>query len=395
MLSDTAIRKAKPGDRDRKLHDRDGLYLLVKANGSRMWRLDYRLGGKRRTLAIGRYPDISLAEAREMCLSAKRQVADGIDPVASRRAAGQRRLIDSANTFEVLVDEYLERMRELGRTESTINRAVRLLKKDAGSSLSHRPIREITSAEILTLLRRIEARGKGDTAHRIRAHIGAVFRYAISTLRADSDPTAALKGALKPVVKTPRAALTDEVKIGDLMNSIDEYDGWITLTMALKFNALTFARPGEVRGARWSEIDILDEVWTIPARRMKMRRDHLVPLSRQAVVLLNRIRRLSGNCELVFPSIRSTQKPLSENAMNSALRRMGYSKEEMTSHGFRAMASTVLHERGFPSHVIEAQLAHVEPNEVKRAYNRALYWDERVNLMQKWADILDDLRRSR
>lgn len=246
---------------------------------------------------------------------------------------------------------------------------------------------------MLALLQQVERSGRLETARRLRSAIGSVFRYAIATLRAQHDPTSALRDALeRPKVKH-RAALIDPVQPGGLMRSIDEYDGWPTLRAALLFTALTFARPGEVRGARLSEIDEAKAVWNIPADRMKMRRPHMVPLSRQSLSLLSTIRPLTGVSDLIFPSIRSNKKLLSENAMNSALRRMGFTQEEMTAHGFRASASSILNERGFSPDVIEAALAHLDQNEVRRAYNRATYWPERVNLMQAWADMLDEFRR--
>ena len=275
--------------------------------------------------------------------------------------------------------------------ESTLSKN-RWLLEDLAAPLAKRPIAEITAAEVLQLLKRIETSGRRETARRLRGMIGSVFRYAIVTLRATSDPTVALHGALLAPKVQHRAAIVDEKALGGLMRAIDDYDGWPTLAAALKFTALTFARPGEVRGATRREFDLENAVWRISEERTKTRRPHEVPLARQTIEVLRGIWTLSDYGQLVFPSIRSNRAPLSENALNSALRRMGYTKNEMTAHGFRAAASTILHERGFAPHVIEAALGHQDENEVRRAYNRAKYWPERVTLMQSWADILDECR---
>jgi integrase len=266
------------------------------------------------------------------------------------------------------------------------------LLEDLARPFANRPIAEITAAEILDLLKRVEKSGRRETARRLRGVIGGVFRLAIVTLRATTDPTFALKGALlRPNVK-PRAAITDEKKLGGLLRAIDEFDGWPTLRAALKFCALTFARPGEVRGARRSEINFDKAVWRIAAERTKMRRPHDIPLSRQALEVLREIWPASEFGELIFPSLISYKKALSENAFNSALRRMGFTQEEVSAHGFRSSASTILNENGFNPDVIEAALGHQAENAVRRAYNRAIYWPERISLMQKWADMLDEFR---
>jgi integrase len=265
--------------------------------------------------------------------------------------------------------------------------------QDLAAPLANRPITEILAAEILILLKRIEKTGRRETARRLRGTIGSVFRHAIVTLRATNDPTVALHGALLRVNVTHRAAITDEKQLGTLMCSIDEYDGWPTIRAALQLLALTITRPGDIRGMRRSEINFEKAMWRIPAERMKMRRPHDVPLSVQAIQILRDIWSLSENGELVLSSIRSWKKPLSEGAMISALRRMGYAKEEMTPHGFRAAASTILNERGFNPDVIEAALAHQDKDDIRRAYNRATYWPERVKLMQAWADLLDEFKK--
>ena len=282
-------------------------------------------------------------------------------------------------------------MKENGAAESTLNK-VRWLLLDLAAPLIKRPIAEITPAEILLILKRYEKSGRRETARRLRGVIGKVFRIAVATLRAPTDPTYALQGALLAPVVHHRPAITDERQLGGLMASIDEYDGWPTLKTALLFLALTMARPGEVRYLRRSEIIWPKSTWRIPAERMKMRRPHDIPLSRQALAVLRDIWDASENDALVFPSIRSTRKPLSENAMNSALRRMGYTKHEMCAHGFRSSASTILNERGYDPDVIEVALAHQDEDETRAAYNRARYWPQRVTLLQDWADLLDEFK---
>ncbi len=390
-LSDLAVRKAKPSAKPYKLADANGLYLYVSKAGARRWRYDYRHDGKRKTLSIGAYPYVGLADARAKLEDARKLLADGVDPATHKRKVHQKRELEQRNTFAVLADEYIARLEDKGRAPATLEKN-RWMKSLVPSQVQNMPISDITSGDVLEVLQTIEASGRRETAHSVRTFIGSVFRHAISTLRVEYDPTYALRSSLLPPKVTPRAAITDPGKIGALMAAIDDYDGWVTVAAALRFNALTFARPGEVRLATWDEIDLEDAVWRIPAERMKMRRPHDVPLSNQAAVLLNGVRRVSGRGKLIFPSIRSAHRPLSENAMNSALRRMGFTKDEMTAHGFRAMASTVLNEKGYRVDVIESQLAHIEPNKVRRAYNRALYWDERRHMMQDWADLLDKLR---
>lgn len=391
-LTDLALRNAKPKEKAYKLFDGGGLHLVVNPNGSRLWRLAYRFAGKPKQLAFGPYPTVSLADARQKREDAKKLLLDGRDPSAARKLDKINAAISEGNTFENLAAEYMARLAARESAPATIAKVKWLLEGLAGPALGKRPIAEITPVEILALLQQVERSGRRESARRLRSTIGSVFRFAIATLRAQSDPTSALRDALeRPKVKH-RAALTDPKQLGGLLRAIDEYDGWPTLRSALLFTALTFARPGEVRGARWSEIDFDKAVWSIPETRMKMRRPHAVPLSQQAVAVLNEIRPLTGAADLIFPSIRSNKKLLSENAMNSALRRMGFTQEEMTSHGFRAAASSILNERGHSPDVIEAALGHLDQNEVRRAYNRATYWPERVALMQVWADMLDAFR---
>lgn len=391
-LSDLAVRKAKAAEKPLKMSDEQGLYLLVNPAGSKLWRLDYRFNGTRKTISLGKYPEITLSDARDRRAEARKLLAHGTDPSADRKAEKQRVEAETVNTFGVLSDEYLERMRASGRSDATIEKS-RWYLKTLSASLADQPISQITAADVLKLLQKIEASGRRETAHKTRGAIGAVFRHAVATLRATGDPTSALRNALLPVQVTNRAALTEPKKLGGLLRALDDYDGWPTLAAAMKFLALTAARPGEVRQATWSEIDIEAGVWRIPAERMKMRKAHEVPLSASAAIVLNGIRRFSGDERLIFPSIRSVLRPLSENAMNSALRRMGYAGDEMSAHGFRATFSTIANESGkWSPDVIEAQLAHVPADRVRSIYNRSKYWDERVKLMNWWAAELKRYR---
>lgn len=365
--------------------------MLVNSTGSKLWRLKYRYLGTEKLLSFGKYPQITIAEARKKREKAKEQLENGIDPstqkkldvIAANRAA--------RNTFGLVVEEYLANMaeRELAAATQSKNR---WLLTNVASSLSKRPIDEISSAEILNLLKRVEKSGRRETARKLRGTLSSVFRLAIVTLRAENDPTSAVRGALLPVKATGRAAIVDEAELGALLCTIDDYSGWPTVSAALMFQILTCVRPGEVRGAKRVEFDLEKVSWLIPAERMKMRRPHNVPLSRQALEILDNIWVYSDDAELVFPSVRTKKKPLSENAFNSAMRRMGYTKDEVTAHGMRVTASTILNSRGFDQDVIEAVLAHQDKNAIRRTYNRSTYWDQRVVLMQQWADLLDEFR---
>ena len=382
------IQAAKPEAKSYKLADGGGLFLLIQQNGSKLWRLKYRHLGTERALSFGPYPLVSLAEARTKRDDAKKLLLDGVDPSVRKKLNRIAAETAANNTFGLVAGEFLAKIEAEGAAASTISKNKWLL-ADLAAPLANRPIAEITAAEILDLLKRIEKSGRRETARRLRGVMGTVFRLAVVTLRATSDPTQAIQGALLRANTKPRAAITDEKQFGGLLRAIDEYDGWPTIKAALQFSALTFARPGEVRGATRSEINFDKAVWRVAAERTKMRRPHDVPLSRQALAVLKDIWPMSDHCELVFPSIRSNQRPLSENAFNSALRRMGYAQEEMSAHGFRSSASTILNENGFNADVIEAALGHQAENAIRRAYNRAVYWPERIALMQKWADMLD------
>ncbi|MFD9900932.1 tyrosine-type recombinase/integrase [Mesorhizobium sp. NPDC059025] len=390
-LSDFACKNAKSKDKPYRLADGDGLYLLVQKSGSKLWQLRYRYLDKENILSFGKYPLVSLLDAREKRDEAKRLLIAGINPSTKRKEEKIAAITEARTTFGLIAEEYVRRMEERNAAAATVTKTKWLL-EDLASSLSKRPIKEITSAEILQLLQKIEKSGRRETARRLRGGIGSVFRLAIVTLRAETDPTLALKGALQPPIANGRAAILDERKFGQFLIAIDEYDGWPTLKAALQFLALTCVRPGEVRGAIRDEFDRERAVWHIPAERMKMRTPHDVPLSKQALRVLDEVWPLSEHGGLVFPSIRSTKRPLSDNAMNAALRRMGYGKDEVTAHGFRVTASTILNARNYDPDVIEAVLAHQDKNTIRRTYNRATYWEQRRTLMQEWGDLLDALR---
>lgn len=392
-LSDTAIRNAKPQDKPFKLTDGGGLFLLVNPTGSRLWYWKYRYGGKEKKLAVGPYPTVTLAKAREAREAARGLLLEGVDPSSHKRDARREAALVAANTFSVLADEYLDKLRREGKAKTTVGKVEWLLGLGR-PELGSRPMTEIRAPDVLAVLQRIEAKGHHETAVRLRATVGAVFRYAIATARAEVDPTQALHGALVRPQVNHRAAVTDEKELGALLRAIDDFTGQPTTKAALNLLAILFSRPGELRMAEWSEFDFAKAIWTIPAHRAKMRREHRIPLPRQAVEILEDVRKIAGNSKFVFPSIRTILRPLSENTLNAALRRLGYSKDEATSHGFRATATTLLNECGlWNPDAIERQMAHVEKNAVRRAYARGEYWDERVKMMQWWADHLDTLRK--
>lgn len=390
-LSEFAVRKAKPREKAYKLFDGGGLFLHVQPNGSKHWRLKYRYDGKEKLLSFGPFPAISIADARIQRERTKEKLAKGSDPAVQKKLDRIAVQTASRQTFGLIAQEYVQRMEASGAAPATLSKTRWLLEKLA-APISERSATEITSAEILDMLRKIELSGRLETARRLRGVIGSVFRYAIVTLRATSDPTIALHGALLAPKVIARAAITDEAKLGALLVAVDEYDGWPTISAALKLLILTCVRPGEVRGAKRAEFDLEEAIWRIPEGRMTMRRPHDVPLSRQALAVLNRIWPLSEGSELVFPSIRSKHRPLSDAAFNAALRRMGFTKEEVTAHGFRVTASTLLNSLGYDPDVIEAVLAHRDRNEIRRACNRSSNWEQRIELMQQWADLLDEFK---
>jgi integrase len=397
MLTDTNIRKAKPRVKAFKLFDGGGLYLEINPAGGKWWRWKYRHGGKEKRLSFGVYPDVSLKAAREKRDATRRQLAAGIDPGHARRA--ERVAQAGAESFEAIAREWHTKFSP-SWVASHGDRILRRLEKDLFPWMGRRPIAEIKAPELLAVLRRVESRGALVTAHRARQNCGQVFRYAVATGRAERDPTGDLRGALPPAKDRHHASIIEPKRIGALLRAIDGYEGFIVTKCALRLAPLVFVRPGELRKAQWSEIDLERAEWRIPAERMKMREQHIVPLSRQAVEILRELEPLT-NCGIpakpnapryVFPSARSRERPMSENAVLAALRRMGYAKEEMTGHGFRSMASTLLHEQGWNHQAIERQLAHAERNAVSAAYNFAEHLAERRRMMQAWADYLDALK---
>lgn len=388
-LTDSAVRSAKPEAKRRKLFDGRGLYLEVTPTGSKRWRLKYRFAGKEKLMSLGVYPDVSLKDARDKRDRARSILASGTDPMEQRKAEQASR--SGANRFEVIGREWLEmRRRELA--ESTYTKTLWMLEAFVFPTLGKMQAQEITAPMLLMELRKLEARGKHETAHRVKQTCGRIFRYAIATGRAERDPSADLRGALAPVVSEHRATITRPAQMGELLRAIDGYTGQFTTLCALRLAPLVFTRPGELRAAEWDEIDLGAAEWRIPAGRMKMRAEHIVPLSRQAKSILEELQPFTGNGRYVFPGVRTSSRPMSENTVNAALRRMGYTKDDMTGHGFRSMASTRLNEMGWNPDLIERQLAHAERNKVRAAYNRAEYLAERRKMMQAWADYLDALR---
>lgn len=386
-LTETRIRAAKPAEKPYKVFDERGLFMLVTPSGGRLWRLRYRHGGVEKLLAIGAYPDVSLKRAREKRDDARKLLADGIDPSAKRRAEKEQQV----NTFEAVAREWLV-LQEKSLDESTLTRERSRLQNFVFPHLGNRPIAQITPPELLAVLRRIESRGTNDTAHRTRSICSRVFRYAVATGRAERDCTVDLRGALPAVTVGHFAAITQPAKIGELLRAIDGYVGQPATHAALKVAPYVFVRPGELRQAQWQEFDLSAAEWRIPGDRMKAGEPHLVPLSTQAIEILKWLQSITAHGNYLFPSLRTPTRPISDNTLNAALRRLGYSGEEMTGHGFRSMASTCLNELGWHPDLIELQLAHAERNKVRAAYNRAQRLDERRKMMQAWGDYLDGLR---
>ena len=386
-LTITAVKAAKPSAAPFKLFDERGLFLLVQPGGQRYWRFKYRIDGREKLLSLGVYPDVSLALARERRDDARKLIANGVDPSTRRQAEK----LAGADTFKAVALEWLDKQ---NFAPKTLKKAQWIFNDLLFRQLGSKPVRSITAPDVLAVVRRIEARGKIETAHRTKQRAGQIFRYAIATGRAERDPTGDLRGALTPLKVKNRAALTDPKRVGELLRAIDGYSGQLSTEYALKLAPLVFVRPGELRAARWEEFELDGErpEWRIPGERMKMGELHIVPLARQAITLLRQLKEQGGDGGYLFPSLRTAARPISENTLGAALRRLGFSKDDMTAHGFRAMASTLLNEQSFPPDVIELQLAHAERNEVRAAYNRAQRLEERRRMMQGWADYLDGLR---
>ncbi len=393
-LTDMRLRNAKPAEKPYKLFDGAGLYLHIMPAGGRYWRFKYRFGGKEKLLAFGTYPESSLSEARERRDEARALLRAGSDPSFVRREQKRAAEQGAVNTFEAVAREwYGKRLPILA--PATAEKIIRSLERDLFPWLGQRPIAEITAPELLATLRRVEGRNAIETAHRVHQCCGQIFRYAVATGRAERNPSADLRGALAPVKTTHRAAITEPDGFAELLRAIDGYSGSFITASALRLAPLVFVRPGELRQAEWTEIDLERAEWRIPAARMKMRADHIVPLAQQSVAILRELQPLTGQGHFVFPSLRSVKRPMSDNTINAALRRLGYDKTQMTGHGFRAAASSMLNEQGWNGDVIERQLAHAERNKVRAAYNRAEHLHQRRSMMQAWADYLDALRDGR
>lgn len=391
-LTDTKVKNTKPGANLRKLADGGGMYLMVTPSGGKCWRMKYHIAGREKLLALGTYPEVSLAEAREKREVARKQLAKGIDPGEAKKAAKAAKSEGSANSFEIVAREWH------GKFSTRLSPAhaaakMRRLEVDVFPTLGGHSIGDIKAPDILRVLRRIESRGALEMAHRVKGICGEVFRYAIVTGRADRDPTADLKGALPPADTRHFPAITDPKEVGPLLRAIDGYEGSSVVKWALQLAPLLFVRPGELRNAQWSEIDFEAAEWTIPAERMKMRQSHIVPLSSQAIAILKEAHALTGRGMFVFPGHRSPKRPMSNNGVLAALRRMGYEKETMTGHGFRAMARTILDEvLQVRPDLIEHQLAHAVRDPNGRAYNRTAHLPERKKMMERWAEYLDGLK---
>ena len=399
-LTDVKIRNSKPKERHYKLFDGGGLFLLIAPQGGKLWRQKYRHDGKEKLLALGAYPEVNLAEARRRRESARAQLASGIDPGALRKAQKQADTA-GAETFEVIAREWHDKFRD-GWSQSHAHVTITRLERDVFPWIGGRAIASLKPSDVLAVLRRIESRGAAETARRLKIVCGQVCRYAVATGRAERDPTPDLKGALKPPITKHMAALTDPKQFAALLRAIDGYQGSFIVKAALRLAPLVFVRPGELRQAEWAEINFDGAEWNIPVERMKLPRAtkaerkgqaHLVPLARQALEILNDLHPLTGSGKYLFPSHRTTHRPMSDNAILSALRRMGYSSDEMSGHGFRAIARTLLDEvLQVRPDFIEHQLAHAVRDPNGRAYNRTAHLAERKVMMSKWADYLDGLK---
>ncbi|KTE00782.1 integrase [Sphingopyxis sp. H038] len=391
-LSYVQISNAKPQPKAYKMTDADALYLTVQPNGSKLWRMNYRHLGRQKTLYFGAWPEVSLAAARELRDAARKKIVAGIDPAAEKRVVRITRKISADNSFKAIAEEWFAKNEREERAHATL-RKIRWLLGIAYPMIGNRPIADITPQEALAVLRKVEATGRYESARRMRSVLSRVFRYAIATARTDRDVAVDLRGALTTPKVKHHAAVTTAKEAGELLRAIDGYTGHEITALALRLSPHVFVRPGELRKAEWAEVDVDAALWSIPAEKMKMGRPHRVPLSRQVLEILEELHALTGHGRYLFPSFRTIQRCMSENTVNAALRRLGYSRDEMTAHGFRAMAATLLNEMGiWNADTIEKQLAHLDASQVRRAYTRGEYWDERVRMMQHWSDYLDQLR---
>ena len=400
-LNDRAVLAAKLQAKQYSLADGDGLTLIVKPNGSKLWWLRYRYNGVAKTLSLGQYPLVTLKEARTRSIEARKIISDGVDPSEQKKLTRQAAVdsiassvIAQEETVEAIANEWFEKFSGPWKITHA-SKIIRRLERDLFPWLGKEAIKDIKPAQLLAVLRRVEARGAVDTSHRLLQNCGAVWRYAVATGRVERDITQDLKGALPPAKSTHLGAVTKPHEIGQLLRDIDDYHGSEIVRSALKLAPLVFVRPGELRNAEWSEFNWNESIWVIPDSKMKMKREHIVPLSDQAMEILKDLQKVSGDGKYLFPSPMSKTRCISDMTLLNAIRRMGYAKEEMTAHGFRAMASTNLEQLGFDVRVIELQLAHADTNEIRAAYKRdtsRLQIDQRRKMMQDWADYLDGLR---
>ena len=392
-LSDLKIKTAKPTEKDYKLADEKGLYLLVKTNGGKYWRLKYRIDGKEKLMALGVYPDTSLALARSKRDEARALLANGIDPMGNKHAVKAAQQAASTNSFEIVANEWLSKRGK--KSEGNDQRLHNLLHRDLFPWLGSRPIDEITPFELLQVLRRIEERGAVEAAHRAKQYAGLIYRYAVATGRVERDISADLSGALKTTTTKHFASITNPKEVAKLLIAIDQYTGTPVVHAALKLSPLFFCRPGELRHLEWSEVNWVESHIEIPGHKMKMGQPHIIPLCRQAIEILKDLQPITARSLYIFPSARGASRPLSENGVRTALRNIGYTNEQMTPHGFRAMARTLLDEvLEVPVEWIEQQLAHSVKDANGRAYNRTKHLKQRKEMMQRWGDYLDQLRKA-
>lgn len=390
-LTDSTIKAAKPKASQYKLHDAKGLFTIVRPTGGKLWRFKYRFQGKEQQLSLGTYPEVSLKEAREGRDAARKVLAEGKDPGVEKKRKAVAKAVSAANTFKLVAEEFIAKQQREGRAAATLAKSRWHLNRL--DKLHGHAIAEVEAFELLAVLRKMETRGNLEAARQVRSFASRVFRYGVATTRCKRDVAADLIGALTSPTVKHHAAIVDPVEVGALLRAIDGYQGQPSTHYALRLAPHVFVRPGELRHAEWTEFDLEVAIWTIPAARTKMRKVHLVPLSWQTVAILKETQKVSGTGKLAFPGLRGASRPLSESTFNAALRRLGYGNDEMTAHGFRAMASTLLNQSGkWRPDVVERALAHGERDKIRAAYNRAEYWEERVTMAQWWSDYLDTLR---
>lgn len=394
-LADTTVRKAKADEKPYKLSDEKGLYLLINPNGAKLWRYKYRIDGKEKLLALGAYPDVTLSNAREKRDEARKLLANGQDPSEVKKAQKASRLERAASSFEVVARRWHSKG-EAKWSPSYSKKVIQMLERDLFPWIGGKPVADLDAPEFLAVARRLEARGLVDAAHRAMQLCGQIMRFAVAEGLASRDPVGDLRGALESVKTEHMASVTDPARVGEILRMFDGFKGSYQVMQALKLAPLVFTRPGELRQAKWKDIDLDGAIWSIPAEAMKMREPHLVPLSTQAVAILRDMHPFSSHLEYVFPGGRDPKRPMSDAAINAAMRRLGIdTQNELTGHGFRAMARTILHEQlNYPPEVIEVQLAHKALGPLGAAYARAKFIEQRTKMMQAWADYLDKLKKS-